>query len=115
MKGYPSFPYGWATERFPFERWLDVYLEYNLKVFGKFNIQLNANIDNILQMHYVTSIYYTMTYRGAYATDAQFTSKELYKSIDALVTQYIPHPVYNKENGWFSPRRTTRLGMKISW
>jgi hypothetical protein len=113
LKGYPFFPYGWSKDRYSWNRWLDLYLEYNIKVFGKFNIQLSANIDNVLQMSYATSKQLTLTYRGAYVTDAVFTSKTM--DMDALINQYIPHPVYGQDNGWFGPRRTTRLGMKISW
>ena len=113
LKGYPFFPYGWSKDRYGWDRWLDLYVEYNLKLFGKFNVQLNANIDNLLQMDYATSKHLSLTYRGAYVTDAVFTSKTM--DMDALIKQYIPHPVYGKDNGWFGPRRTTRLGMKISW
>jgi len=113
LKGYPFFPYGWSKDRYPWDRWLDLYLEYNLKVLGKFTIQLNANIDNVLQMSYATSKALGLTYRGAYVTDAVFTSKAM--DVDALIKQYIPHPVYGMDNGWFGPRRATRLGMKISW
>ena len=113
LKGYPFFPEGWSTDRYPMERWLDLYLEYNIKVFDKFNVQFNANIDNVLQMDFVTSKQVGLTYRSAYATDAEFTSKAL--DWQALVTKYIPHPVYGQDTGWFTPRRSTRLGMKISW
>lgn len=113
LLGYPFFPYGWSTGHYPWDRWLDLYVEYNLKVLGKFNIQLSANIDNILQMHYATSKYLNLTYRGGYVTDAVFTSKQM--DMNAIIKQYISHPVYGMDNGWFGPRRTTRLGMKISW
>jgi hypothetical protein len=102
------YPYNRANlGRTPFLWFANLYAEYNIKV-GKFNVNFNVNVDNILDVKTAQRIYQIEYTSNISPGDAALVAN----TWDA--TGATPDPRYKMQFNFFPPL-TARLGMKIGF
>jgi hypothetical protein len=103
--------------RMPFTFWADLYLDYSLKIAGKYRASINLQINNMTNTRTPQS--YIMTYnRSTYSGNPYFvkllagTFVDTYKA--DVATQGIKHQMYGEWDSLFGTW-STRLGFKFSF
>ncbi|MBE3129108.1 MAG: TonB-dependent receptor [Acidobacteria bacterium] len=101
--------------RLPFTFWADLYMDYTLKIAGKYRASINFQINNVTSTDTIQSMittpnrssftgYHPQILDGTFATD--------YESI--IATRGIAHPMYGEWETRFGPW-SGRLGLKFSF
>ena len=101
--------------RLPFTFWADLYMDYTLKIAGKYRASINFQINNVTSTDTIQSMittpnrssftgYHPQILDGTFATD--------YESI--IATRGIAHPMYGEWETRFAPW-SGRLGLKFSF
>jgi hypothetical protein len=99
-------------KRLPFTAWADLYLEYNLKLAEKYNVQLNLTVFNFTNTKTAQFIYQIMNRNTMQPTDDQILTKTYDYKAD--VVNWNPDPRYGKVTDYYGPW-SVRLGAKLSF
>jgi hypothetical protein len=86
------FPDGYndLNERLPFTAWADLYLEYNLRIFNKYTVNLNATINNITNTKTIQGYYDRYNYNMLRMTDDELLAQKTnYKDWKSIVDQNV--------------------------
>lgn len=103
--------------RLPFTFWADVYLDYTLKIAGKYRASVNLQINNVTNTSTIQSKIFTAN-RSNFSGNTYYrqildgTFVENYESI--IAARGIAHPMYGEWETRFGPW-SARLGLKFSF
>jgi hypothetical protein len=103
--------------RLPFTFWTDIYLDYTLKIAGKYRASINLQINNLTSTSTIQSKIFTAN-RSNFSGNTYYrqildgTFVENYESI--IAGRGIAHPMYGEWETRFGPR-SGRLGLKFSF
>lgn len=98
--------------RLPFTMWGNLYLEYNLKIADRYNLQINLNVDNFTNTKTWQAKDTSPNRTGIHATDAQILSKSF--DWEPLIATHNPDPRYLKYTSRFGTW-SARLGFRFSF
>ena len=110
------YPYGYGDlGRLPFTFWADLYLDYSLKLGGKYRLSFNFQINNATNTRTIQSHEMHLNLDGIYATNAQILDGTLANTYQAMVAKAgDTNFAYNKWDTRFYPW-SARLGAKFSF
>jgi hypothetical protein len=101
--------------RLPFTFWADVYMEYALKLAGKYQAAINLQVNNVTNTKTVQSKITDLNRTAIWADDEEILDGTLASNYPALVqSEGDPHPAF----GWWSTRFgswSMRLGVRFSF
>ena len=115
------FPEGYydTGKRLPFTAWADLYLEYNLRLFGKYTVNINGTFSNITNTKTIQAYNDRPNYTMLRLTDEELlgnkTAKKTYRQwMDEKITLNKDNAIY----GWWTSRFgawSWRLGARFSF
>jgi hypothetical protein len=101
--------------RLPFTFWADLYLDYSMKLGGKYRASINLQINNFTNTRTIQSHEMNYNLYGIYATNTQILDGTLANQYHAMVADAGDTDFgYNKWDTRFYPW-TARLGFKLSF
>ena len=104
------FPTGRFTDgRTPFLFYANAYAEYNLKIAGKYNLQLSVNVDNVFNTKTARMVWQTVNQDNPYLTDEEMLAGWDYSKLD-----YYKDPRFLKEMLYYPPIQA-RFGVKFTF
>ena len=104
------FPTGRFTDgRTPFLFYANAYAEYNLKIAGKYNLQLSVNVDNVFNTKTARMVWQTVNQDNPYLSDEELKAGWNYETLD-----YYKDPRFLKEMLYYPPIQA-RLGVKFTF
>jgi hypothetical protein len=115
------FPDGYfdTGKRLPFLAYADMYIEYNLRIFGKYSINLNATISNITNTKTITSYNDRYNYTMLRLTDDELLGQKTnYKDWKQWITEKITINPLQATYGWWNGRFgawSWRMGGRLSF
>ncbi|MBM3311253.1 MAG: hypothetical protein FJY80_07080, partial [Candidatus Aminicenantes bacterium] len=100
------FPDGYydTKQRLPFTAWADLYVEYNVRIFGKYKVNLNATFSNITNTKTIQGYYQRYNYTMLRLTDDEMLAQKTnYKDWKTLVAEKVTvNPLDPRFNMWTS-------------
>ncbi|MGB2845102.1 MAG: carboxypeptidase regulatory-like domain-containing protein [Candidatus Aminicenantaceae bacterium] len=100
--------------RLPFTFWADLYMEYNLKIAGKYNMQVNLNIYNATNTSTWQAQDTTQNRSTIRVTDAEFLSETYDYRAELATGNYRDDPRFGEFTSKFG-RWSARLGLRFSF
>jgi hypothetical protein len=98
--------------RLPFTFWGNLYLEYNFKIAGRYNLQINLNIDNFTNTDQWQAMDTSPAQMSMFASDEEILSKDF--DWQSEIGNYYPNPAYMKYTSKFD-RWWARIGFRFSF
>jgi hypothetical protein len=98
--------------RLPFTFWGNLYLEYNLRIAGKYNFQINLNIDNFTNTDQWQALDTRPAQMYMYATAEEILSKDF--DWQSRIESSYPNPAFMKYTTRFD-RWWARIGFRFSF
>jgi hypothetical protein len=112
-----SYPDGYfdTGKRNPFNMWADIYVEYSLRIAGKYLVNLNVTINNASNTSTATGYFDTPTINQVRWTDAQILAQRTnYVDWRTEIASHEPDPRYGMVTGYFGSW-TMRFGARFSF
>ena len=101
--------------RLPFLSQLDVYLQHQIRVAGRFRLTLSANVINLLDQSAATNYHPTELFPGqAIAVDERISSAASTRRRSSPNSGSSRDPRFLMDSGYQSPR-SIRLGVKLGF
>jgi len=100
--------------RLPFTIWADLYMEYNLKIAGKYNMQVNLNIYNATNTSTWQAQDTTQNRSTIRVSDAEFLSETYDYKAELATGAYRDDPRFGEFTSKFG-RWSARLGLRFSF
>jgi len=113
INGEGLYPYNRADlGRLPFTFWGNLYLEYNLRLAGRYNLQVNLNIDNFTDTDQWQAKDTSPAQMSMFVSDEEILSKDF--DWQSEIDSYYPNPAYMKYTSKFD-RWWARIGFRFSF
>jgi len=103
------FPEGYydTGKRLPFTAWADLYIEYNVRLFGKYTVNLNGTFSNITNTKTIQAYYDRPNYTMLRLTDAELLAN---KTVKKTYTQWMNEKITVDKNDPRYGMWTSRYG-----
>jgi hypothetical protein len=98
--------------RLPFTFWGNLYLEYSRRLSGRYNFQINLNIDNFTNTDQWQAMDTRPAQMGMGASDEEILSKNF--DWQSRIESHYPNPAYLKYTSKFD-RWWARIGFRFSF
>ena len=98
--------------RLPFTFWGNLYLEYNLKLAGRYNFQINLTVDNFTNTDQWQAMSTSPNQMSMFVSDEEILSKDF--DWQSKIDSHYPNPAYMKYTSKFD-RWWARIGFRFSF